>query len=224
MTRVVKKHDERKGELLDTAQSLFYQKGYEGTSVAEVIEAVGIAKGTFYHYFNSKQQLLDQIIDRQVEIIDQVVDPIVNDPEMKAVDKFNKLYASVGQYKAANREVMVMLVKVLYADENLRLLDRMTKSRINTFAPQLAKVISQGVSEGVFNTSHIDYTATMILQIGTHLGEEFARALAQERLSEADKEEVIERCNAYEKAVARILGAEMGLIRMFDREVIDAFL
>ena len=131
MTRVVKTHDERRGELLDTAQTLFYQKGYESTSVAEVIEAVGIAKGTFYHYFKSKQELLDQIIDRQVEIIDQVVDPIVNDVEMKAIDKFNKLFSSVGQYKAANRDVMVMLVKVLYADENLRLLDRMTKSRIH---------------------------------------------------------------------------------------------
>ena len=47
MVRVVKPHEERRNELLDTAEALFYQKGYDNTTVADIIDAVGIAKGTF---------------------------------------------------------------------------------------------------------------------------------------------------------------------------------
>ena len=77
MVRVVKTHQERKNELLDTAQMLFYKNGYESTSVADVIDAVNIAKGTFYHYFKSKRELLDQIIARVAQNIDDIIDKVL---------------------------------------------------------------------------------------------------------------------------------------------------
>ena len=52
MARVSKEHEERKNEILDTARRLFYINSYNNTSVNAIIEAVGISKGTFYHYFN----------------------------------------------------------------------------------------------------------------------------------------------------------------------------
>ena len=74
MVRIVKEHEERKNELLDAAQALFYQNGYETTSVAKIIDSVGIAKGTFYHYFKSKTDLLDQIVERQIRTIDREIE------------------------------------------------------------------------------------------------------------------------------------------------------
>lgn len=223
MARIVKEYNERRTELLDTAQDLFYQKGYENTSVADIIHAVGIAKGTFYHYFKSKEDLLDQIVARQTEMIDQVADPIVSNTEMNAIEKFNALYASISQYKLANRDVMIMLIKVLYAHENVVLLDRMMKSREEKFGPVIAKVICQGIAEGVFNAGPAEHVAEMILQMGTQLGEDFARIIEEDEFSPEERERVIQKCMAYENAVARILGAEEGSIRMFNREVIDRF-
>ena len=103
MARVVKAHEVRRRELLETAQALFYEKGYENTSVADIIDTVGIAKGTFYHYFKSKEALLDEIVRWQTRIIDEVVTPIIKDPRMTAVEKFNTTWANIGQYKLANR-------------------------------------------------------------------------------------------------------------------------
>ena len=68
MSRIAKEHQQRKNEILDTAQRLFYSQGYENTSVANVIDAIGIAKGTFYHYFKSKAELPGQIVDRQARV------------------------------------------------------------------------------------------------------------------------------------------------------------
>ena len=67
MARTVKEPDIRRNEILDVAQQFFYTKGYEQTSVQDIIDQVGIAKGTFYHYFGSKVELLDELIERMTD-------------------------------------------------------------------------------------------------------------------------------------------------------------
>ena len=57
MTRIVKAPDVRRSELIACAQRLFYSMGYENTSVSDIVNEVGVAKGTFYYYFKSKQAI-----------------------------------------------------------------------------------------------------------------------------------------------------------------------
>ena len=64
MVRISKDYDVRKQEFLDAAQKLFYEQGYDQTSVNTIIDAVGVSKGTFYHYFKSKEDLLDALAER----------------------------------------------------------------------------------------------------------------------------------------------------------------
>ncbi len=63
MARVVKAADERRSEFIAAAQNLFYSKGYESTSVNDLISVVGVSKGAFYHYFDSKQAVLEALVD-----------------------------------------------------------------------------------------------------------------------------------------------------------------
>lgn len=65
--RVVKEHEERRNEILNTAQTLFVTKGYMKTTINDILQAIGIAKGTFYHYFKSKEEVLDAIIERIIQ-------------------------------------------------------------------------------------------------------------------------------------------------------------
>lgn len=62
--RQVKEHNERKNEIIDVAEVLFYSKGYESCTINDILKQVGIAKGTFYHYFSSKEEILDAVLDR----------------------------------------------------------------------------------------------------------------------------------------------------------------
>ena len=67
--RVVKEYDERKNEIIDTAAFLFMEKGYDRCSVNDILNKIGIAKGTFYHYFKSKEDVLDAAVDKMSEQI-----------------------------------------------------------------------------------------------------------------------------------------------------------
>jgi len=221
--RVVKEHAERRSEILDAGQALFYEKGYEKTSVANILEVVGIAKGTFYHYFDSKEDLLDQIIERQSGRIDGIIAPIAEHSTLPAIEKFNQFFLTVGHYKASNKAVMMMLTKVLYAEENIKLLHKMSRHRKRVVAPKLAMIISQGVSEGVFGVDSALYAAEMILEMGNSLGDEFGRIVLEEELDDLHKQQYLERCEAYDRAAARILGAREGSLCIFDRAVLETF-
>jgi len=63
MARVIKEqeHAERRNEILDVAQKLVYTRGYEQMSIQDILDALGISKGAFYHYFDSKQALLEAL-------------------------------------------------------------------------------------------------------------------------------------------------------------------
>ncbi|MCB9152072.1 MAG: TetR/AcrR family transcriptional regulator [Caldilineaceae bacterium] len=99
MARIVKDHDSRRHEILDAAQQLFYQKGYEQTSVQDLLNAIGIAKGTFYHYFDSKQALLQELTDRIVVEAMALVEKLVKDPQLNALEKFTQIYVQMHQWK-----------------------------------------------------------------------------------------------------------------------------
>ena len=81
MVRVVKHPAERRSELVSAAAALFYSRGYATTSVSDIIDAVGVAKGTFYYYFDSKLAILEAMIEGLVEQQVAVLHEIVADDE-----------------------------------------------------------------------------------------------------------------------------------------------
>ena len=87
MARTVKDPEDRRNELLDIAQSYFYQKGYAATSVADIIQTAGIAKGTFYHYFTSKEDMLNHLIERISNQALFIMNEIIRDPSLNALEK-----------------------------------------------------------------------------------------------------------------------------------------
>ena len=90
--RIVKEHEERKNEILDTAEILFEEKGYDKCSVNDILNRIGIAKGTFYHYFRSKEELLDAIIDRTAERMIGKAKAVSKEEELSPEDKILKIF------------------------------------------------------------------------------------------------------------------------------------
>lgn len=223
MKRIVKKHDERKHEILDTAQALFYKYGYENTSITNVIETVNIAKGTFYHYFKSKTELLDQIIERVARHIDILIAQVLQEPEENAIIELNHIFHEIGQYKAQEKEVMIMMTRALYNDNNIILRTKLTEERIKTVVPPLAKIIARGISEGLFHTGDPENMAELILSMGTSLRAKFAEYVLNDQLNDESKKKYITLCIDYERSVEHMLGAPKSSINLIGKEVIAEF-
>ena len=62
--RIVKPPGQRREELLDCAQALFLARGYDNTTINDVIARAGVSKGAFYHYFTSKEAMLEALAER----------------------------------------------------------------------------------------------------------------------------------------------------------------
>ncbi|MBR1567290.1 MAG: helix-turn-helix transcriptional regulator, partial [Oscillospiraceae bacterium] len=125
----MKKGERRKQELLEIAYDLFLTRGYENTSVDEIIEKAQIAKGTYYYYFSSKEQMLEDVIERMIESEAEMARRIVGS-EMPVPQKIIGIMASL---KPAEKERPIR--DALFQPENVLMHDRIRKKLIEVLVP-----------------------------------------------------------------------------------------
>jgi AcrR family transcriptional regulator len=218
MNRIVKDAEVRRSEILDTAQNLYYGKGYERTSVQDIIDEVGIAKGTFYHYFDSKHDLLDALVARIAHQVVQNLVPMINDDALSAVEKFNRFISDSNEMKLENQDVLQTYLQVFYQESNALMRERVQMESIRQVAPLLAQIIRQGVAEGVFVSAYPDISAEIVLQVIGNM----SRSIIQQYLLDGQDLAAIETIqgiiDAYEEAVTRVLGAAAGSLKVADIE------
>jgi AcrR family transcriptional regulator len=221
LARVLKEYDERKNEILDAAQELFYSRGYEQTPVNSIIEKVGVSKGTFYHYFKSKEDLLDSLAERVTEQIVVHIEKMLDKPQLGAIAKLNLMFESSAGWKAANREIIIALMNAMYSDNNLLMRKKITARTVAVASPLMTRIIQQGISEGVFNTSFPDDISEMIFQMTTGFSEKFAELFPTLEEHPENKTLIIKTLEMYEDAIERFLGAPSGSIKLGSRAALE---
>lgn len=224
MARTVKDYDERRSEILAVANRLFHQKGFEQTSVQEIIDEIGIAKGTFYHYFGSKIELLDAIIAQMTDQILQVLDHIIEDEALSALQKLEAFFLQAMSWKITEKDFLIKILPVWYRDENAILREKIKQSSIEHVPPILAKIINQGVAEGVFSTPYPFESAEIIMQISLLLSDTVGRTLLTAEHQRGDEMTALERrVKANRMAVENLLNAAPGSVKLFDFEQIQVW-
>jgi len=88
--RVVKKPEERRAEMVAAATRLFAEQGFVRTSVAEIVSAVDVAKGLFYYYFTTKDDMVKAVVEGYCCYMGSIADAIA-DSEGSAFDKYDRL-------------------------------------------------------------------------------------------------------------------------------------
>jgi AcrR family transcriptional regulator len=217
MVRIVKSADVRQTEILDTAQILFYTKGYDKTAVRDIIDEIGIAKGTFYHHFNSKEELLDALIVRLLAQSLTIVEAILADEQLTALEKLHSFFGEVGNLKLENETLIRTLLPIWYADSNVIMREKMKQYSLDLFAPLYNQIIQQGIEEDVFSVQYPEEMGSIVFQTMYFMGETLARLLinVEDNLPWAVVQHKI---NAYNSALDSLLNAPSGSIQLFDFE------
>ena len=91
MVRIVKKAEERRDDIIEAAGELFLVKGYDRTSMSDVMARLHIAKGTIYHYFKSKEELLDAVLDSLANALAQQMQQICDQSQGNALERLRYL-------------------------------------------------------------------------------------------------------------------------------------
>jgi AcrR family transcriptional regulator len=220
MARIVKDPDVRRSEILDVAQRFFYQNGYEQTSIQDIITEIGIAKGTFYHYFRSKQDLLDELIDRMVEQTLQSLEPVVADEQLSGLEKLERFFGDIANWKGANKAFFLDLLRIWYKDENAILRHKVQSGSAERTIPLLAEIIEQGRAEGSFATDDPVDVASIVLQVGQSLSDTLAKILLCKANDDDTPVVIARKVIIHERAIERVLGAPPESLKLFDLNAI----
>jgi AcrR family transcriptional regulator len=146
MPRIVKKPGERKADIILAARHLIQTKQWERATMQDVMEQLGIAKGTIYHYFKSKEELLEAVVDSIVsEHLEKMKESIAKN-KGTALQKLQNLL------EKSKETAALFVLEELHKKGNEALHIRLLAQALMKQAPLFAALIQQGCDEGFFET------------------------------------------------------------------------
>ncbi|HZS75137.1 MAG TPA: TetR/AcrR family transcriptional regulator [Ktedonobacteraceae bacterium] len=220
MPRTVKEKEYavKRNEILDMAEQLIYRKGYEQMTIQDILDGLEISKGAFYHYFDSKQALLEALVERMLELAEQAILPIVQDPNLPALEKMQRYFATANRWKSERKAFLIPFIQVWYADDNAIVREKFNTMGSEHVGPWLAQIIRQGVQEETMNTPYPEQMGALVLSILWKLGDTFARLLINYEGGSESPQRAQDMVVAYSDALERVLGAPKGSLQLMDDE------
>lgn len=226
MARSVKEAEYRakRNEILDAAMGLAYTKGYELMTIRDLMEELHISKGALYHYFDSKNALLEALIDRATDQIEHSLLAIVDDPSLSAVEKIQSYFDLSTQWKSQQRDLIVGAMERWYSDDNSLLRQKLTDVSRRYMAQLMGPVVRQGIEEKSFDTRYPAEFATIFTTLTMNLSDRLVEILF--RLDrEPNAVEAAQRLvDAYFDAIERILGARAGTFQRLNIGLFESWL
>ncbi len=190
--RIVKEREVRQSEILDIAEQLFNTKGYADTSISDILDRSGIARGTLYYHFNSKEEILNAVIDRKLESLASEMRKIAQS-KLSVIDKF---YQIIEVQKNSGA-----LVEGLHNVENAQFHQKSFTHGLAKFSPIYCKVVEEGISENLFYVEHPYETVELLL---------CASRITDPGIFEWSKAQLAEKNQSFICLMERALGAENG--------------
>lgn len=196
--RISKAPEERRKEILDVAEKLFSTKGYVHTTINDILKTIGIAKGTFYYHFQSKEAVMDAIVERFIEEGVKVAEQIAANPDLNAQEKIFQIIMAQNP-EAGRKEKMI---EELHRVNNAEMHQKSLVETIVQLTPILTKVIEQGIEEGVFRTPYPKETVEVLLVSSGFLFDE--------GIFQWDPNEQMDKAVAFTYILEKTIGAEQG--------------
>ena len=209
-TRNATAHAVRRDEILDVAERLIRTRGYDAMSIQSVQDELGCSRGALYHYFGSKEAILEAVIERMTAAGMEIITPIALDPGLSATEKLQTLFSSAGSWKSARSDLLLPLIRKWYEPGNDVARVRTEAAAYEQFRPLMAVILRQGVAEGTMNVSSADHAAVILTALFAGSTDAIRRLLIDRLDGRVPYEEVERFIHAYDEAIERILGLPPG--------------
>lgn len=214
----MKKGELRKDSILKTAERLFFEKGYDETSIQDILDALKISKGGFYHYFDSKIALLEEICrQRSGREIEHIRAELFSG-KYTPVQKLNLLLGALNLFNGDDTDFNALVLKVSYIDGDVHFRDRTRSFMLENLQSLVDDVFREGIADGSFFTRHPGQVGRLLLMLGYDVNDEMCRLLVDGSDNPDCIIEIMDLLNAYRENAEIITGAKFGSILFFDVE------
>lgn len=143
----------RRAELVSVATRVFAERGVANTAVSDIVKAAGIAQGTFYLYFESRDDLILAVVERIAEQLLSTIAEAAALPGSSAVEKFRALGDAFTSFDADPG--IIELAEFIHRPENGALHDRLSEHLLPGLLPLVESIVEQGVTEGDFAVADV---------------------------------------------------------------------
>ena len=198
--RVTKSAEDRKNEILDVAEQLFVAKGYDNTSTNDIIKVIGIARGTLYHHFASKEEILDSMIERMTESLVSKAAAVAEDKSIPLIERIAGTVMAMNVESDIGREVL----SIVHRPQNALLHQKMQAKTISSVVPLIEQLIIEGNDSKIFDCRYPREAAEMAI---VYSNEAFGEG------AEESEEEMMRKITAFIFHTERILGAKEGSLQ-----------
>jgi len=216
-------HALRRDTFVDSAQRLITSKGYAEMSIQDVLVDTGASKGAFYHYFDSKAALLDAVIERMVDQATVVMEGVIADPSLPALDKLRQLFGTMAQWKWERSDLVLQLLRVWQADDNAIVREKFRRHAGAVMTRLFGVIVRQGADEGTFDTPSPEHTARILVALMLSSSETATDLYLACHAGSVTFEEVEATLRAFPEACERLLGLPAGAFPFMDTETLRAW-
>ena len=214
----MKKGDMKRSSILKAAETLFFEKGYEQTSVQDILDALSLSKGGFYHYFPSKDAILEEICENRVLDRFNRLSVELSSVRISPMDRLNLLLRLVNLFDRDEPKFAALMLKICYLDGDVRIRDQLHDRVIERLRSYVDDAIQAGVDSGDFYVRHPGWIGRIVLSMASDADDAACRMLATNADNPECVIDIAELLTACRDAIETLLGAPFGSILLFDPE------
>lgn len=196
--RIVKEAEERRNEILDAADELFGEKGFDGTSTNDILDKVGIARGTLYYHFKAKEDIMDALIERYNARLLSAARTAASDKNVPINERILRVVMALNISGRSSEKI----IEHIHRPQNALMHQKIQKVIIGGVTPILAEIIREGIDQGLFNTPFPYECMEMVVA--------YANAVFDGDIVELTDEERASRIQAFIFNAERLLGMKSG--------------
>lgn len=210
----MRKGDEKRQEMLNVAERLFCLKGYEATSVQDILNVLHVSKGGFYHHFASKEALLETLFQQRAERGLELTEEHLADVT-DVMKRLNALMYGFLPLRKEEADFIAMLMPMLDRPEGRALRLSYQESLEKTFLPMMARELGLAQDAGVLFPAHGDM-ADIVLHLLSQCWVEVSALLVacSKTAQKPEAATLLSVLNRYRRTLERLLDAPFGSIEI----------
>lgn len=198
--RIVKEAEERKNEILDVAEKLFSTKGFDQTSTNDILAEIGIARGTLYYHFKSKEDILDAMIARMTSQLLSQASQIARDSSIPVLERLTKTIMSLN----VNSSIGLEVTNQLHKPQNALLHQKLQGTLIEGVVPIVTELMKEGIEQKIMASEYPQQAVEMLIVYS---------CVAFDDLNELTMEEQQMKITGFIYNAERILGTNKGVMQ-----------